>query len=1392
MPKTANEEILDATIRHQIKLLRFSQGEAEVAAQLLAQSDAELVALLQSGLTETSEARVKALLADVRRLRVATAERIADELQADLDGLATTEADWEIAMLQGATPVALSFNSVPPATLKALASSPITGIPLKGWLGKMAANDVSRVEQQIRLGVLQGETIDQMVRRIRGSKAAGFKDGVLATTRREAEMIARTATNHVSTAARQATWEANSDIIKGVRWTATLDGRTSPVCQSRDGEVYLVNKGPRPPAHPNCRSTVIPILDGEEILGDRPTVRDTRTRQQRETDFRQEAEDLAGEDWKKMSPAQRNAAIKARRNKWSDENIGQVPSSVTYQTWLKGQSAEFQDEVLGKGKADLFRKGLTLDKFVDERGHPYSLARLQAELAGDKLNVIQPGVGLKAKSLLQQGYSNQQVLDQIKLEYPDASTSLASIASYKSELNKAGALSLPSIGKVPAGALKQARAVAEVVSDFDNSLPPNLRYALGHQWSTVVDDLDGAPGVYGHYQAGKGVTLSGKKLSVLPTAQVRQIAAHELGHLLHKQHDVLLSEEVLDAAVASAQSLSPEARKLYSYYLVNADELVAEVYAQALSPSPLTSQGLSALEFNSAFGPAIDAAKDSMAKKFPTPAASAPVPLPGGPVLPYEVAGKHTAVGSLAKALLQQGMPDEQVLKSVLAEFPEAKTKLASIQSYKSQLKKDGLLYNKASGPVIQAHPIPDVVPAPASSQTLISAPNLTNAQPSALTLTSSQLKNEAIALMENGVLENKALAEVLAEKYPSNAADIKLANIATWKTNWKKAYPDAYENAVKLSSKAAVKADSSGPTNLPKLAGQQLNPTDTEAVKKAKSVLAAGGTAEDALDALDSFFNGGPDDKLYDLLELSMYEVQTGKAAAKPYLQAAFTPDIPKITKPTGFEVDQEIETFVNAVAASKQDTKVLNAYVQAKQQGLDIDATRDLVHEASGFLTPVGAKELKFIKAAEYLVEKGTAAKIGAFEANPKLDNFIKASAKSQQDTKILKAYVQAKQQGLDSNATKLLVKKEAGFIPVGPTQTKFLDAADYIVKKEKVTGAADPAWASTKKAPGAEQVRVKASAPNVSGKGGYKIGDYDVDLEAADFLDDLSSKEYTVLSIYEEGLNKGWDQRRIDSLVEVHHPVPLSPEQVAMFKRAAQYRAEVKKAINSVAEEYAQSLPLNVHTMDLTPQRPAGKPGEGIPPPPRFTREQYVGALAKFRGVPNRIESQVDRINIAQHRQGLEYVTVEEATAIRWYTGNLYEELNSALRGGDYASNYHLQAYVEAAQSGLRKMPKYDGLSTRRMPAYDAKLDNILATYQEGAIVEEAAFVSSSKGEKAAFGGNITMKINGKSGVYVDSFSINSGEKEVLFMPGVKFKVDSVTNAGGNDYVIILTEV
>jgi hypothetical protein len=79
-----------------------------------------------------------------------------------------------------------------------------------------------------------------------------------------------------------------------------------------------------------------------------------------------------------MSKEQRNKAIAREREKWAEENIGEVPKDVTYQDWLRKQSVSFQDEVLGPTRAQLFRDGgMTLDRFVDNSGHEYTLDQLR-------------------------------------------------------------------------------------------------------------------------------------------------------------------------------------------------------------------------------------------------------------------------------------------------------------------------------------------------------------------------------------------------------------------------------------------------------------------------------------------------------------------------------------------------------------------------------------------------------------------------------------------------------------------------------------------------------------------------------------------------------------------------------------------------------------------------------------------------------------------------------------------------------------------------------------------------------------------------------------------------------------------------------------------------------
>ena len=158
-------------------------------------------------------------------------------------------------------------------------------------------------------------------------------------------------------------YNANSDIIDKVQYSATLDGRTSPICQSRDGKIYKLGSEPSLPAHINCRSTYVPIIDGIDIESTRPYVADTRTAKARQKDFLEESKS-------------RGVKVKTVRDEWKKKSIGQVSDKMSYSDWMKTQSKGFQNEALGKTKADLFRNGTPLTRFVDPTGKAYTIEEL--------------------------------------------------------------------------------------------------------------------------------------------------------------------------------------------------------------------------------------------------------------------------------------------------------------------------------------------------------------------------------------------------------------------------------------------------------------------------------------------------------------------------------------------------------------------------------------------------------------------------------------------------------------------------------------------------------------------------------------------------------------------------------------------------------------------------------------------------------------------------------------------------------------------------------------------------------------------------------------------------------------------------------------------------------
>jgi hypothetical protein len=384
---TANEIYRDAVLRHQIGLRRYSAGLAKKVAVLLEEADKALTAQLNMrladftpGQTDFTSERWKALLSDIRDQREAVVQQIQALTRGELPPLSVMEGAREVAILEAAIPIRVELATIAADQLRAIITSkPFHGRLLKDWFMELKHTDQSRLIQALQIGMVQGEPITELVRRIIGTRANAYADGILAITRRDANTIVRTAVNHVSNTARSYVWDANEDIIQCRIWTATLDGRTSAMCRARDGHGAPVGNqelpegvppleppDATPPGHMNCRSTMVAYINGVGVVGHRPTVTDTRTRRQREIDFRKQAK-------------AEGKTIQQVRKEWSDKHIGRVPAATTYQEFLARQSVLFQNEVLGPTRAALFRNGgLKLDQFVDRAGNELNLHDLAA------------------------------------------------------------------------------------------------------------------------------------------------------------------------------------------------------------------------------------------------------------------------------------------------------------------------------------------------------------------------------------------------------------------------------------------------------------------------------------------------------------------------------------------------------------------------------------------------------------------------------------------------------------------------------------------------------------------------------------------------------------------------------------------------------------------------------------------------------------------------------------------------------------------------------------------------------------------------------------------------------------------------------------------------------
>lgn len=266
--------------RHLIAARDLDTETANKLVRLLNAGDEELVdkiaaqyARIDKTGVDRSPAKTKRLgqmLAQVREVNAKAYKPYAEGLRGELLDRATHEAEIAAKAFKEAGG-AIDIGAVMPSTefLKSLVeNSPIpvnnNGVQiLAPWLKGLEQGRFDRLEQAIRLGVMQGETADDLVKRIAGTKAANYTDGILQISRQSAQTLAITANAAAQNDARLATYRGMKS-IRFVEWSSILDARTSPICQMRSGDVYPIDAPhPKPPAHPRCRSVLLPRRDAE-------------------------------------------------------------------------------------------------------------------------------------------------------------------------------------------------------------------------------------------------------------------------------------------------------------------------------------------------------------------------------------------------------------------------------------------------------------------------------------------------------------------------------------------------------------------------------------------------------------------------------------------------------------------------------------------------------------------------------------------------------------------------------------------------------------------------------------------------------------------------------------------------------------------------------------------------------------------------------------------------------------------------------------------------------------------------------------------------------------------------------------------------------------------------
>jgi SPP1 gp7 family putative phage head morphogenesis protein len=326
LTNTVNGRLVDNSIRHGLYMLRYQAAayrevlkflDAGVIPRLMADVSNRLISVEEKyGIGAWSLKRAQERLAQVfaaYRSGIASANGV---LSQEMKAIALLEAAWQRKSLERAVGPKFIFAFQTPsvqALERIIETHPFQGYTMGQWYEDLGKSQVNELNQIIRRGFVAGDPAAHIIREIR--------ETIPSEARRHAKTLARSGFAMIRSEARQALYDANSEVIWGWQFVATLDDRTTDICISLDGQQFKLGEGPRPPLHHQCRSDDPPVIKTWKELG------------------------LDKYGLKDMTPGERAAFG------------GPVKGKVDYKQWIMNQGLHEKQLAFGKRWGEAIHKG---------------------------------------------------------------------------------------------------------------------------------------------------------------------------------------------------------------------------------------------------------------------------------------------------------------------------------------------------------------------------------------------------------------------------------------------------------------------------------------------------------------------------------------------------------------------------------------------------------------------------------------------------------------------------------------------------------------------------------------------------------------------------------------------------------------------------------------------------------------------------------------------------------------------------------------------------------------------------------------------------------------------------------------------------------------------------